>query len=159
MCIRDRPREAEERERAEDAEVLGEGVEQGVPLLRVVVEERGVAAKAADDEEREEEERRVVEGEARDERGGAADGERGPRAVEEARGEEVGREEDARREDDARALELLRLRNENAILKHKYDALFHERLIKPGEVVVDASMTPGKAARLQNLQNPRYRRL
>ena len=63
-------------------------------------------------------------------------------------------EAEMRREDDARALELLRLRNENAILKHKYDALFHERLIKPGEVVVDASMTPGKAARLQNLQNP-----
>ena len=67
-----RPREAEERESAEDAEVLGEGVEQGVPVLRVVVEERGVAAEAVDDEEREEEERRVVEGEARDERGGAA---------------------------------------------------------------------------------------
>jgi hypothetical protein len=53
-----------------------------------------------------------------------------------------------RHEDDARALELLRLRNENALLKHKYDALFHERLIKPGDVVVDASMSPGEARML-----------
>jgi hypothetical protein len=48
-------------------------------------------------------------------------------------------ETEMRREDDARALELLRLRNENALLKHKYDALFHERLIKPGDVVVDTA--------------------
>jgi hypothetical protein len=58
-----------------------------------------------------------------------------------------------RREDDARALELLRLRNENALLKHKYDALFHERLIKPGDVVVDAGMTPGKAQTLSSNAN------
>jgi len=57
-------------------------------------------------------------------------------------------ETEMRREDDARALELLRLRNENALLKHKYDALFHERLIKPGDVVVDQSMSPGEARRL-----------
>ena len=57
-------------------------------------------------------------------------------------------EAEMRREDDARALELLRLRNENALLKHKYDALFYERLIKPGEVVVDQSMSPGEARRL-----------
>jgi hypothetical protein len=57
-------------------------------------------------------------------------------------------ETEMRREDDARALELLRLRNENALLKHKYDALFHERLIKPGDVVVDTSMSPGEARRL-----------
>ncbi len=62
-------------------------------------------------------------------------------------------EAEMRREDDARALELLRLRNENALLKHKYDALFHERLIKPGDVVVDAGMTPGKAQTLSSNAN------
>ena len=62
-------------------------------------------------------------------------------------------EAEMRREDDARALELLRLRNENALLKHKYDALFRERLIKPGDVVVDAGMTPGKAQTLSSNAN------
>ena len=53
-------------------------------------------------------------------------------------------------EDDARALELFRLRDENATLKSKLDKLFHERLIKPGEVMVDTTMDAAKAEKLSD---------
>ena len=58
-----------------------------------------------------------------------------------------------RREDDARALELLRLRNENALLKHKYDALFHERLIKSLEASLTLRQRVPKAQSLSSNAN------